>query len=786
MYSYDWDPETGGLLLNSTPLQMSKEPRPVYYKELDILGFDKYWKYEKSDAYPYMWAEANNYYYRGKLVAKTKGGTMCTAPEVIILDEPEPNGGSLHFVDIERMVEKNKTIIDQLAQFTIKKAYATYIKFKNRVDIFYVAFSGGKDSVVALDIIQRALPHNDFIVLFGDTGMEFCDTYRTVDRVSSECKKNDIQFYCAKSHFDPKDSWKLFGPPAQRLRWCCSVHKSTPQILFLRDYLHNKKFRGMAFTGVRGDESEKRSEYDDISFGEKVKGQYSCHPILDWNSAELYTYIYENNLVLNEAYKKGNSRAGCLICPLAGQKNSYIKTQCYNSSENGENTTKTFNDIILETTSKNLTTQKAIDEFMNVGGWKARKSGRELNIAKPVYEDETKNGILKIVIKNKNDNWKEWMKTIGKIVFIDDNKVDVLYENKVYSVFIKNTDENTLSFEVDLSSNTKNDIYFGSYLKIIARKTSYCVGCRVCEANCPNGYITFNGSKLMIDENCVKCRKCYDVDSGCLVAASLKLSKGDNKMGSIDRYTNLGIEYVWVKEFLEKKDVFWENNGLGSKKIDVLKNFLKDSNIIDKNHITEFGTLVANMGVDDVEAWGLILCNLAYTPEFNWWIKHIEINTYVDSNLIIGMLDSNLTENSKDHIASAFKNTFISIKPLSEEIGLGLCDYIIKNGKRKLNSIIRKSWADPKPRVILYSLYKFAEACGNYYQFSLTRLLNHEIESDGISPTEIFGLDRATMEKILQGLSINYPDFITVSFTLDLDNINLKNDKTSKDVLGLF
>ena len=70
MYSYDWDPSTGGYILNSTPLKFSKEPRPVYYKELDMLGFDRYWDYEKDDAFPYMWAEANTYWYRlgGKLL----------------------------------------------------------------------------------------------------------------------------------------------------------------------------------------------------------------------------------------------------------------------------------------------------------------------------------------------------------------------------------------------------------------------------------------------------------------------------------------------------------------------------------------------------------------------------------------------------------------------------------------------------------------------------------------------------------------------------------------------
>lgn len=111
MYAYEYDIDTGGLLLNSMPLMMSKEPRPVYYKELDILGFDKFWNYEKDDIFPYMWAEANNYFYRGRKVAQTKGGSCFTAPEIIILEEPEPNGEPLKFVDIPAMVEKNREIL---------------------------------------------------------------------------------------------------------------------------------------------------------------------------------------------------------------------------------------------------------------------------------------------------------------------------------------------------------------------------------------------------------------------------------------------------------------------------------------------------------------------------------------------------------------------------------------------------------------------------------------------------------------------------------------------------
>ena len=68
-------------------------------------------------------------------------------------------------------------------------------------------------------------------------------------------------------------------------------------------------------------------------------------------------------------------------------------------------------------------------------------------------------------------------------------------------------------------------------------------------------------------------------------------------------------------------------------------------------------------------------------------------------------------------------------------------------------------------------------------QFTLTRLLDHEIESDGISPTQIFGLNRDTMEKLLNGMTFNYPDLIEARFTLGLDSITLKSDLSSAQIL---
>jgi phosphoadenosine phosphosulfate reductase len=245
LYSYTYDENTGGILLNSSPTGFSKEPRPVYATELDVLGFDKYWKYDKQMDYPYMWAESNQYYYRGNLVAKLKGGNIYTAPEIIILNDendipilPEPEGTSLRPVDISAMVEANREMIEIIEQTTVKKIVAVFNKYfkrlKKHYSIFHIAFSGGKDSCVLLDLVKKALPKGRFVVVFGDTGMEFPDTYDVIEKTHQMCIEEDIPFYVAKSHLEPKQSWELFGPPSCVLRWCCSVHKSAPQTILLR------------------------------------------------------------------------------------------------------------------------------------------------------------------------------------------------------------------------------------------------------------------------------------------------------------------------------------------------------------------------------------------------------------------------------------------------------------------------------------------------------------------------------------------------------------------------
>lgn len=776
MYSYDWDEETGGLLLNSAQQKMSKEPRPVYYKELDILGFDKYWNYAKDDSAPYMWAEANNYWYHGRKVASVKGGTLYTAPELVLLEEPEPDGKPLIPVNIPLMVAKNHTILEALVQDTIKKVFNIYISYRKKVDIFYVAFSGGKDSVVALDIVQRALPHNEFKVVFGNTDMEFPTTTELVQKLSRKCSDEGIEFLEAASNMTSKESWNIFGPPARKVRWCCTVHKTAPVINMLSDKFANGKLRCVMITGVRGDESVSRSGYDEMSMGKKMAGQYSFHPILEWSSAEIYLYIYSQGLLLNDAYKYGFNRVGCIMCPNSSEKHEYIKRQCF------PELVDEYCERITQNSAKDLSGDNA-KIFLETGGWKSRLSGRELKFSEEDrFQLNETPAYLKFSVNKLNPVWKTWYKTMG---IIEENSGEIMLEyNSVWRKCRESEDENGGLIEIENLGNSKNSIEFIFLFKSVLAKSQYCIFCKTCVAECPHRNISMSDGKITISDKCIKCHECLKILSGCLYYNSIRGSKAMKSLKGINKYLSVGVDAEWINSFID--DNSFEP---GNRKTDVMYGFMTDAGIVAKRKLTSFGELITRMGTSDANSWALMLCNLAYTPAFQWYIKNIPFNeTYYERQLDIDM-GEDTTKKAKSEFWNGFK-TILDTNEAFKEIGLGIPDITVKQTtageKKSMNSLVRQPWQDPDPRVILYSLYKFAEACGDYYHFTLRRLLDHDVDSAGISPTQIFGTDSDSMQQILIGLSINYPEFINASFTLDLDKIDLVNTKSSSDVLELF
>ena len=254
----------------------------------------------------------------------------------------------------------------------------------------------------------------------------------------------------------------------------------------------------------------------------------------------------------------------------------------------------------------------------------------------------------------------------------------------------------------------------------------------------------------------------------------------NKKNKSLNCYSHHAPKMEWFNQFFKYKETFAENHSLGSNMFDFFKRFLKDSELMSNNVLGKTAVVVDRIGLDDERSWALMMSNLVYAPQLNWYVNRIEFNEITSKEYVLTKL---VEDGAKESWVSDIWSSFSRISDLPfSQIGFGK----MSKESRKAVSITRTPWLTPSPEVILYSLYKFAEACDGYYQFTMSRLYDNNVESDGVSPVRIFGIEEEEMKKMLKGLAINHPDFISVTFTLDLDNINLKEDKTAQDVLDLF
>lgn len=759
MFGYEFDAETGGLLLNDSTPNSSKEPRPVYATEMRMLHMDEWFAFEDQNDRPYLWAEAASYYYRGELIARTKGGSLCEAPVMDYLVASNesgekvpavPRGYELQPVDVDSMVAKNADMMAIIEQVTVKKIYDYWKRYQKRLDCFHVAFSGGKDSMVLLELVKKALPHNAFMVVFGDTKMEFPDTYKLVNIVEQQCKEDGIAFYRAASHLGAEEAWRLFGAPSTVLRWCCSVMKSTPQTLKIRDILGKDNFVGADFVGVRAEESIKRSEYEFESYGKKQKGQHSQNPILDWNSAEVWLYIYSRKLPINEAYKKGNTRAGCLFCPMGRGKADSFRQMSY------PNEIEKFVSII-----RDMTDDPNIETYISNGGWASRKNGRDIKNNPERYIETERDGKLYIRVISPKTDWREWIKTLGDLPF--------------YFSIVETADGYEVGFPIEY-----NKTVLGKRFKQVFRKAAYCIGCRVCEVNCVFGCIDFsNGLKIT---NCRHCQQCHEVDEGCLMYHSLEQPKNGGRVmkNSLNSYADHAPKPEWIDDFFDKGKEFFSNHRLGPMQISIFKKFLTNAGLIVKEETTSLYDLVKSIGKNTDAAWGLILINLAYNNvQIKWYIDNMQVQEANARNSLEDILKAEgVSDKDARSIMKAFKR--LTETPLGTVLHFGTT-----SGK-SVETLTRTKCTLQDDRVLLYALYRYAEACQDYYEFSLSRLMNTSIDSAGISPVKLFGFAEDEMITMLNGLSAKYPAFINVTFTHGLDKISLREDKTSDDVLRLF
>ena len=162
-----------------------------------------------------------------------------------------------------------------------------------------VAFSGGKDSIAAHEIVRLS-------------GVPYAAHYNVTTVDPPEVVAFIREHYPEVVFDRPRISMfrlieKKHCPPTRMVRYCCAE-------------LKERNGRGeTVVTGVRSAESPKRSGRLVYETCKRDGVTHYLNPIVDWSEADVWAFIRSRGLPYPALYDEGFARLGCIMCPLQGE-----------------------------------------------------------------------------------------------------------------------------------------------------------------------------------------------------------------------------------------------------------------------------------------------------------------------------------------------------------------------------------------------------------------------------------------------------------------------------------
>ena len=828
MFKITWDKKTGGVQLHSRIVDgnLGISPRPVFWEELDLLKINELgWKYPHSEE-PLLWAINKQYWYRGELMFEAKGANIYDPATIIF--QPGKEKISLKPVNVKAMLERNKEYMFLLESEAIEFIRETFIQYAGanrsvervaanqldydaiakklekqkkqkmaivkedcdsfdimplaiaeqqgkkvyqttKIDRFLASFSGGKDSQVVLDLCTRAIPSTEFQVIYSDTGYELPPSLKLYEEVQRHYKKlfPDLKFSIAKNHESVLNYWDKIGTPSDKHRWCCAIMKTAPLYRKLKIEGTNKQAKSLAYEGVRSEESIMRSNYERIGRGVKHDTVINARPIINWNTIEVFLYLFSHNLPINEAYRLGKPRVGCLICPFSSPWDDMIVNQKYKSE------LSPFLNRLVDWSKKRHIPN--LEEYIKEHKWKLRASGNNTGTKTRVNFTSLFPNFIAHIVNGKKDI-EDWLPVLCDYT-LNKSKLhatgEIRYNKSIYRFEINYKDTSNYTFSLfDIK-----DAVFVSLLKRVIFKSAYCINCETCEVECPTGALSVYPNVQIDKTKCIHCHKCLQFhDNGCIVANSLIMNTETKKRGGgISRIGTFGIHEEWLQEFLVDSDAFWEINSLGNKQEQSFKAWLIDAEIIDtKKKITPFGIFCSEHYEDDHDlVWELIWTNFSYNSALtSWFINAIKPGQSFSKQMLdeIALNEFDGTKNTITYAIGGFMQVF-NYSPIGDILQQG----ISIDGK----NYSRSQHTEMSEIALAYSIYKYAENRGvrslrisDFYQDSCT-----------IGPFREFGINKSIFEKLLRQLNSATNRVLIAELNMGLDSITLREDIDSLKIL---